>query len=382
MTDRTPRSSPTLPAELATALAISWTFACAGPEPRPAAPSGAAAPQDPSPPPPEPGSDDADWVHLRSGEWLTGEIIALDDDDMEFESEELDTLELDWADIVEVRTKRSFTVLLADRSSHTGVLTMDGARVSIRGESGEAEFARGDVYRIVPGTPRERNYWSGEVALHLSARSGNTDQSDTNASLSVTRETATSRLPMSFATTYTEVDSKETANNKRLSAQYDRFLGPRLFVTPLGVDAVEDRFQNIEVRVTPFTAVGYTVVDRRRWTLDVTGGVGYRWTRFDSVPAGEDDEDSNATIVLGTTFSSDLTKQVELDATYVAYVSVEDASDTVHQLTIDLSVDIWRALELDIAFVWDRVGEPEENADGDFPEQDDFRLMVGLIWTF
>ena len=35
-------------------------------------------------------------------------------------------------------------------------------------------------------------------------------------------------------------------------------------------------------------------------------------------------------------------------------------------------------LDLDVSFIWDRVGKPQRDNDGDTPEKDDFRLVVGL----
>ena len=43
------------------------------------------------PPPPMP--DKFDWVQLKSGEWLKGEIKVMYEDSLEFDSEELELLE-------------------------------------------------------------------------------------------------------------------------------------------------------------------------------------------------------------------------------------------------------------------------------------------------
>ena len=60
--------------------------------------------------PPVPGSDKFDWVQLKSGEWLKGEIQVMRKESLEFESDELDTLNLDWDDVLEVRSPRNMTV--------------------------------------------------------------------------------------------------------------------------------------------------------------------------------------------------------------------------------------------------------------------------------
>lgn len=371
------RSTPSL---LPGLLTLAGIMACAGPEPRPE--SAPPQPKEQDPGPPEPGSNEDDWIRLTSGEWLRGEILALDDDEIEFDSEELDTLEIDWSDTAEILTKRNFSVLLDDRRQLTGVLTMTASTVVIKGASGATEVPRADVFRIVEGSPKESNYWSGELGLSVAARSGNTDQTDVTYSLELTRETAASRLPISATFSYSEVDNKDTENTKRFETQYDRFLNSRLYVTPLGVEVLQDKFQNIDRRITPFTSLGYTVLDRSKWSVDVTGGFGYRLTRFDSVADGEDKNDSQATIVLGSALESDLTSRVEFDAGYSTQVAVDDTSDSIQKLDLTLSVDVWRDLDLDVTFTWDHVGQPEEDSDGDTPDQDDYKLLLGVVWTF
>jgi hypothetical protein len=61
-----------------------------------------AAEWEPQPPMP----DQFDWVQLKSGEWLKGEIKVMYEGSLEFESEELDTVNLDFGDIKQLRSAR------------------------------------------------------------------------------------------------------------------------------------------------------------------------------------------------------------------------------------------------------------------------------------
>ncbi len=47
-----------------------------------------------------------------------------------------------------------------------------------------------------------------------------------------------------------------------------------------------------------------------------------------------------------------------------------------------LSSDLARNFDIDISFVWDRTQKPPPLADGTFPEQDDYRLLVGISYEF
>ena len=136
-----------------------------------------------------------------------------------------------------------FTILYADGSSAIGRVRLDRERMWLTSSEGTTSVARQAVTRLVPGKPREANYWSGEVKLGITARSGNTDQTDLNGSFGLMRRTAKSRLPIQFDALYSEVNDQETANNQRFYTQYDRYLTERLYITPLGVDALRDTFQ-------------------------------------------------------------------------------------------------------------------------------------------
>src|SRR6185369_5914014 len=57
-------------------------------------------------PPPPAGEESFDWIQLKSGEWLKGKIKSLQDEKLEFDSEELNLLTFDWKDIRALRSPR------------------------------------------------------------------------------------------------------------------------------------------------------------------------------------------------------------------------------------------------------------------------------------
>src|SRR5262245_53515266 len=84
--------------------------------------------------PPPPAPDKFDWIQLKSGEWLKGELIALYEDKLEFDSDELNKLSLDWEDIRQVRTGRVVQVRFTDRTL-TGRLVIDANTVQVVGDT-------------------------------------------------------------------------------------------------------------------------------------------------------------------------------------------------------------------------------------------------------
>jgi putative salt-induced outer membrane protein YdiY len=373
---------------LLTLLILGLSAACAtapsSAEP-PAAAGAANAPEvEPfKPPPPVPKK--FDWVRLTSGEWLKGDITVMRDDSLEFDSDKLDDLTLDWEDVAEIRSVRTNSVLIDDGdigTPYTGTLhIVDGAVVVGSGEE-ERRFERKELLAIVPGEMSERNFWSGRVSVGVSGRSGNVNQLDVGTDAELRRRTVASEFSTVYHGTYGKVDGDKTADNQRVTTRYDLFLGSDWFLTPAFVEYYRDALKNIDYEITPGVQIGYHVVDRKDLEWNVTGGGGYRYTRFDSVEEDDDDTDTTAALTVGTALDWDVTKDIEFHVDYSLHMGVPETGNTNHHAFLSLSIDLAKDLDLDLSLIWDRVGQPARESDGDLPERNDYRYSVGLGWEF
>ena len=79
-----------------------------------------------------PPPDEFDWIQLTSGEWLKGELKALYNQQLEFDSDQLDTIEFDMEDVKQVRGHgvKSVRVQRADKLDDTG----RPAAITVHGE--------------------------------------------------------------------------------------------------------------------------------------------------------------------------------------------------------------------------------------------------------
>ena len=59
----------------------------------------------------------------------------------------------------------------------------------------------------------------------------------------------------------------------------------------------------------------------------------------------------------------------------------ESVSNTYHALFM-FSFDVWKDLDLDIPFIWDRIDNPQPREDGSVPEPDDLRMNGGVGWEY
>lgn len=331
--------------------------------------------------PPEPDESADDWIRLVSGEWLRGEIEVMRRDSLEFDSNELDTLTIDWEDIPEVRTTRTMTLGLTEGRVVTGTLMVKDGKVAVRSAQ-VVHFDREELLSIIPGTPSEMNYWSGKISLGTTVRRGNTNQTDSTAALRVLRRSPSSRTELTYNGALSRVNSEETANSNRVNGRWDRFISKRFYVSPLFFEAMQDHFQNLDLRFTPGSGVGYQIVDRSGLEWDVDSGIGYQLVKYDSVEVGEAEEVDSWAALLGTTLSTDLTKKIELLFDYRVQAAFKSEVGTNQHASLTLSVDVVSDIDLDVSAIWDRVGKPVADSDGVTPKNDDYRLQVGFGWSF
>ncbi len=325
--------------------------------------------------------DGADWIQIVSGEWLRGEILRVRDDSLDFDSDELDEQTFDFSDVLRIISPHHQVVLTEDGRIFEGRLSVDESSIWIEGDK-TVKIPRSEMLSVLAVEGGGNSTWSGEVTAGIAIRSGNTDQVDYSTVLAATRETARTRWASRYSGAASEVSGTETANNHRLGSTYDVFITKRTFFTVPGVDIYRDPFQNIGLRVTPYAAVGYELVDTADHSLSLSAGPAFQYQRFDSELGSGESTDNSFAGVLSTLYDWDITGDVELSAKYNITFPIPDVQEYNHNVVGTLSVDLVGDLDLDLSMTWDRINSPEANSSGVVPKKDDFRITVGVGWTF
>lgn len=330
----------------------------------------------------EPPEDGYDWIGLTSGEWLKGELISLYDDQLSFESDVLGVLQLDWEDVERFQGQGEHRISLTGLQVRTGALQINDGAVTLEADGERLELAREDLVSITPAAFREIDNWSGDIMLGFSTRQGNTETTEYNLLAGVERRTPITRISLDYLGNYNRTEGEEIANNHRVNGAWDRFTGRAFFWRPLFGQYLRDSIQNIEHQLTVETGLGYDLIDTPRTEWQVSGGVGLNTVRYRSVGPGEDRTNTSPALSLGTDYETEVTPWMD----YLFHLNMtfldEDSGRYQHHLVSTLSTDLVRDWDLDVSFIWDRVENPQERADGTSPEQDDYRLMVGLGFEF
>jgi len=331
------------------------------------------------PPPPMP--DEFDWVQTTSLEWLKGEVIAMYDDELEFDSDEFGIQRIDWDDVKEIRSAGTMQVGFEDDTIAVGTIFVDRDTVRIMGDD-DQHFARSGVLSIVPGAPKEKNYWSIKASLGANLRRGNTEQIETTTKANLIRRTPKNRINMDFLSTFNRTDGDTAADNQRASAGWNHYISKRFYWSPVYGEWYRDPFANIAQRWTLGMGLGYEIVDTSKITWDINGGLAYQTTQFESVEEGEDDSASTPSLVVGTVYDHELTGWMDFVFDYRFFVVNRESGTYTHHLVSGFELEITRILDLDISFIWDRTQNPRPEADGVVPKKDDYRLVLFVGFDF
>ncbi|MDX2475579.1 MAG: DUF481 domain-containing protein [Candidatus Krumholzibacteria bacterium] len=332
--------------------------------------------------PPPPSNEERDWIHLSSGEWLWGTIELMRDESLEFDSEELDLVTIDWEDIAEIRSARIMTYVMRDETLVTGTSTLAGQTLRVTSVAGDQQFPRNQIEAILAGRPTEWNFWSAKVGMDLKIRTGNTNQQDFGSRIFLKREAPGSRIDLRYQGNYSEIENIETVRNHRTNAEWKIFLSRRFFVTPVNDEFFVDAFQNIGLRSSIGAGVGYYLSRSKNadWYVDLGGA--YQRTRYSSVAAGEEGIDTQMTLPLRTTLETDVTDNIELTAEYGVQLGLGSGANSLHHTFILLEFDLFGDVDFTASMTWDHATRPKANAEGVAPLKDDLAMAYGLAVDF
>ena len=336
-----------------------------------------------------PPPDEFDWIQLTSGEWLKGELKALYDQQLEFNSDQLDYIEFDMEDVKQVRghgikgvrVQRAYKVGDSEEPESItvyGELVISEDKVIVTSSDARQEYDRSDLIAVVSGEGKELRHWSAKISIGLNFTRGNTDEDDLSTTINLQRRTSATRFVLSYLANYSRTGGTETVDNNRLNVYMDIFKSRKFFWRPVFGEYFRDPFQNIEGRYTAGSAIGYHFISTAKTEWDATAGLAYQGTQFVSVLPGEDLNTSTPALSIGTLYDTNITKKIEFSIMYAFNIVNEESGSYTHHSVTTLETELTSWLDFDISFVWDRVKDPTANIDGTLPESDDYWLTFSL----
>jgi len=337
--------------------------------------------------PAAPKAPEQDRFLLSNGDRMRGSFESLEDHQVKFENVSVDKIKLGdltlaFGDIVELRFQSENTFEFPNQKKVVGVATVSGDTLTIVTDDKTEHFPRADLVSIAKGRISEIDLWSGGASVGLTKNSGNSDELQLLVLAHIVRQGEKLRFRIHYLNNLSKTDGADTVKNQRLDSRLDLFIGDRLYLTPAMLDYYSDEFQNIDWRLSPGAGAGYQVVETKRADWDVDLALVYQQTRYISVFGSESPQDDAVALKLQTHFKMKFTDSLRMNGNYSIVADLQDSADITQHALLKLDVGITRHVDLNLAFVWDRVGDPQRNEAGELPKKNDFKLSFGAGLRF
>ncbi|MGB3052503.1 MAG: DUF481 domain-containing protein [Polyangiales bacterium] len=325
--------------------------------------------------------DTFDWVQLVSGEWIKGNIARMREDKMEFDSDKLDMLNLDFADVALVHSPQVNTYVFDDRVSATGRAVITEDAVIVQTVDGTKTFPRSELESIVEGE-KERDWWSMKLRFGLTLNKGNTDQLTYDINFNTRREDDMTLLDLNYNTTFGRTGGTQNVNRQLGEFLFNVFLGNRWWVTPAFGQLFNDRFQNIRFRATPAAGAGVHIIDASKVQWDFVTGMGYQYLNYkdaSQLTSGSNPQ-NDGFIPLYTYADFDITGDIDLTLSWLTNLVFTTIGNTNHTGRAELAVELTKVIDLDVAFLYLRTEQPAPPPDPLAPaiKKNDYQLVVGI----
>jgi len=319
-----------------------------------------------------------DWIKLDSGEVLKGEIQVMYEDELEFDSDHFGMITIDWDDVVEINTIKNQSIRTESRQILTGKVTMQNDEVLIELGQAKRTIKKADVVSIATGRKRELDKWNARVSVGTTARSGNVEQFDYNIRSTVQRRTANTRLYWDYTGNFSETSGIDTADNHRTNAYFDYYFTKRFFLRPISLEYLRDPFSNIANRYTLSSAVGYLLVDKKKLSIDVSGGPSWQYVEFNEFELEASPSESSPGALVTAVVDWEITKRIDFIGSYRAQYAPKESGGISTHFDNTLEVEITDDIDFNISLIWDYLEFPVSAEDGSVPGNSDFWLVFGL----
>lgn len=329
-------------------------------------------------------SQQFDWLKLRSGEWLKGDIISMYDDELEFESDEFDTITFDWDKVTELRSRFDQQIRFANGEVKQGFLIVKDQHLVLISDGSEQHYPLSELLSITSSSDVRKELWDGKVSLGIDVNKGNVSQLDYMVNARVQRRTPFTRFKIDFTYNYSKSTADESAtvitDTSRLTSNLDWFYSRKIFFRVFDYEHFTDLQQNIESRNTIGLSLGYHIFQNKRLQWDVTLGPSYQQTKYYDV--SDESDQKSGVIALGTLFDYSISSRLDYLFDYQLQFVEEKSGKRNSHLKTGFEFDLQNDFELDVMLYLDRIAEPVATVDAAIPQSNDYRLVVSLGYDF
>ena len=311
-------------------------------------------------------AEKTDNVVLVNGNGVTGEVKGLDFGVLEYSTDSMGTVRIDWEDVVAVTSKQSMQVEITTGARFFGTLVTaeDRFSVAVQTPSQTYRFPTTVVVRMTPietqGSIVSR--LEGSISAGFSGQKSS-EVATFNLATDIRYRQRTFLLGLNASAFITDQPSEPTTQRANVAANYERFRGNRWF-TDWFVNWETNDELGIQARVSGGGAFGRYLVQNNRHQLSLTAGLLATRETF----TGEDPGETNGE---GRIQARYLFRNVEPEASVSWVMSVypllEDPSQYRAESDLSLRRELVEDLFFDISLYGSYTSDPPTGAaDSDY----------------
>jgi len=231
------------------------------------------------------GRSKTDVLKLVNGDILTGEIKKLDRGKMHLSTDAMGTVQIEWADIVDLVSQYYFEIEDHDGYKYYGTPKLEDEVFRVFLPASVATFEKDQIVRI---TPIEGDFWhrlKGSVSLGASFTKG-TQIGRLDFSGDLRYQAEQNFFQLKLTTTFTSQEKQEATRRVDASFTYQRLFQRKVF-WDVNTSAFRNDEQGVALRTTLATGPGVKLVQTNSHLFVAAVGVSVNreWATQDSVEA-------------------------------------------------------------------------------------------------
>src|SRR5512135_81350 len=313
----------------------------------------------------------ADKIVLENGDTLSGTVVKLQGGKLTLKTDYAGSIEIESGKVKSIVTDEPVEVHTTSGEILKGKLkVVEPGKLTVE-PSAEREATAVDLQKVAAINPPPQGVWHGSVTIGGNLQSGNTDRASASVAAAAERRTGQDRFNLGFLYNYGEENDQLTVRNTYASGKYDYFFTKRLYGY-LGLELLNDQFQNIELRTIVGPGIGYQIWDDPIKALAFEGGVSYV---SDNLRVGEDNDYFAAR--LGLNLRYNLFKFVVFTNRLLYYPSLEKFSTYTLRNEAALTTPLGAQWALKLANIYQYNSEPSPGLG-----RADSQWILGLQYSY
>jgi len=306
---------------------------------------------------------DEDWLWLKSGEFLIGNIEDLYEEKMAFDSDDLGDLKIKWKDISRINSRQLFTVRTINGEIVTGTIALEDG-ILVVSNNRQHKIPQDDLMTLIAGLETGANIWEGKITFGANLSSGNINKLEYNTNAELSRHTTASRIKASYIAIIGETDNVQTDENHRFTTTYDVYSDKDLFFRPLDLSLFRDPLQNVNSRINVGMGIGYQFIDDGDQELEMNLGPSYLYTKYEYTDTQLTSSDSSLAVSLTVDYEREIHDQIDFELSYKITATESELGGYLQNTKMNFDIELTDVLDFEITFFWDRVNNPLFDVDG------------------